>query len=42
MASRSIDKKGNNEGWFVPEMPDLNQRNPFMAKYIIQNSQFGG
>ncbi len=25
-------------GWFVPTMPDLNQRNPFMAKYIIQNS----
>ena len=33
-----IDRKENNEGWFVPEMPDLNQRNPFMAKYIIQNS----
>jgi glycosidase len=33
-----IDKKGNNEGWFVAGMPDLNQRNPFMAKYIIQNS----
>ena len=33
-----IDKKENNEGWFVAEMPDLNQRNPFMAKYIIQNS----
>ena len=33
-----IDRKGNNEGWFVAEMPDLNQRNPFMAKYIIQNS----
>ncbi|WP_445756082.1 glycoside hydrolase family 13 protein [Polaribacter sp.] len=32
------DKKGNNEGWFVDTMPDLNQRNPFMAKYIIQNS----
>ncbi|WP_223032735.1 glycoside hydrolase family 13 protein [Hanstruepera marina] len=32
------DRKGNNEGWFVAEMPDLNQRNPFMAKYIIQNS----
>ena len=32
------DKKGNNEGWFVPFMPDLNQKNPFMAKYIIQNS----
>jgi glycosidase len=25
-------------GWFVPTMPDLNQRNPFMAKYLIQNS----
>ena len=33
-----IDRKENNEGWFVAEMPDLNQRNPFMAKYIIQNS----
>ena len=32
------DRKGNNEGWFVASMPDLNQRNPFMAKYIIQNS----
>ncbi|MEZ4795565.1 MAG: glycoside hydrolase family 13 protein [Flavobacteriaceae bacterium] len=33
-----VDRKGNNEGWFVSDMPDLNQRNPFMAKYIIQNS----
>ncbi len=33
-----IDSKGNNQGWFVSSMPDLNQRNPFMAKYIIQNS----
>jgi len=32
------DRKGNNEGWFVASMPDLNQRNPFMAAYIIQNS----
>ena len=32
------DRKGNNEGWFVATMPDLNQRNPFLAKYIIQNS----
>lgn len=32
------DRKGNNEGWFVESMPDLNQRNSFMAKYIIQNS----
>lgn len=26
------------DGWFVPVMPDLNQRNPFLAKYLIQNS----
>jgi glycosidase len=26
------------DGWFVPSMPDLNQRNPFMANYLIQNS----
>ena len=25
-------------GWFVPTMPDLNQRNPHVAKYLIQNS----
>ncbi len=25
-------------GWFVPTMPDLNQRNPSMEKYLIQNS----
>ncbi|PIB32888.1 alpha-amlyase [Gaetbulibacter sp. 5U11] len=32
------DKKEMAEGWFVPTMPDLNQRNQFMANYIIQNS----
>jgi len=26
------------DGWFVPTMPDLNQRNPFVATYLIQNS----
>jgi neopullulanase len=26
------------DGWFVSSMPDLNQRNPFMANYITQNS----
>jgi glycosidase len=26
------------DGWFVPTMPDLNLRNPFMANYLIQNS----
>ena len=32
------DSNLNSEGWFVAGMPDLNQRNPYMAKYIIQNS----
>ncbi len=32
------DKNGMSQGWFVATMPDLNQRNPFMARYIIQNS----
>lgn len=32
------DKKLMSKGWFVSAMPDLNQENPFMAKYIIQNS----
>ncbi|MCB0855607.1 MAG: cyclomaltodextrinase N-terminal domain-containing protein, partial [Bacteroidetes bacterium] len=26
------------DGWFVPTMPDLNQNNPYMAKYLTQNS----
>ncbi|GAA4324618.1 glycoside hydrolase family 13 protein [Mucilaginibacter gynuensis] len=25
-------------GWFVPDMPDLNQRNRHLATYLIQNS----
>ncbi len=33
-----IDKKGMSDGWFVRSMPDLNQRNPFLATYLIQNS----
>jgi glycosidase len=33
-----VDKKAMVEGWFVPAMPDMNQRNPFLAKYLIQNS----
>ncbi len=32
------DKRMMADGWFVPTMPDLNQRNPFMANYLIQNS----
>ncbi|MCD4768546.1 MAG: glycoside hydrolase family 13 protein [Bacteroidales bacterium] len=31
-------KKDMTEGWFVPSMPDLNQRNIYMANYLIQNS----
>ena len=26
------------DGWFVETMPDLNQRNPHMANYLIQNT----
>jgi glycosidase len=33
-----LDSKLNNQGWFVSTMPDLNQTNPFLARYIIQNS----
>ena len=32
------DKALMTEGWFVSAMPDLNQKNPLMAKYLIQNS----
>ncbi len=32
------DTKRFTDGWFVPTMPDLNQRNRHVAKYLIQNS----
>ncbi|MEZ7913253.1 alpha-amylase family glycosyl hydrolase, partial [Macellibacteroides fermentans] len=32
------DTKRMVDGWFVPSMPDLNQRNPHVATYLIQNS----
>lgn len=32
------DKKYMTDGWFVPSMPDLNQRNRHVATYLIQNS----
>lgn len=32
------DRDAMLEGWFVSAMPDLNHRNPFMARYLIQNS----
>ena len=33
-----IDREVMTNGWFVKTMPDLNQRNPFMSTYLIQNS----
>ena len=33
-----IDKRETVLGWFVPTMPDLNQRNPHVMRYLIQNS----
>jgi glycosidase len=33
-----IDLRETTEGWFVPTMPDLNQRNPHLMTYLIQNS----
>ena len=35
--SNELTKDSTIQGWFVEEMPDLNQRNPFLAKYLIQN-----
>ena len=33
-----IDKKEHADGWFVETMPDLNQKNKKMSKYLIQNT----
>nr|WP_238937438.1 glycoside hydrolase family 13 protein [Pseudoalteromonas sp. S16_S37] len=33
-----FDKKQFNDGWFVPSMPDLNQRQPLLATYLMQNA----
>ncbi len=33
-----IDAKYCMDGWFVREMPDLNQRNPLVLNYLIQNA----
>ena len=35
-----VDLKETVEGWFVPTMPDLNQRNPHVMRYLIQNSKW--
>lgn len=31
-------KKIMSDGWFVKEMPDLNQSNPYVANFLIQNA----
>ena len=35
-----VDKRETVEGWFVSTMPDLNQRNPHVMTYLIQNSMW--
>ncbi len=32
------DKESMLDGWFVPHLPDLNQRNPFVANFLIQHA----
>ncbi|WP_228893650.1 alpha-amylase family glycosyl hydrolase [Pseudoduganella aquatica] len=32
------DKRNFTQGWFSPNMPDLNQANPHVATYLIQNN----
>ncbi|WP_202843753.1 glycoside hydrolase family 13 protein [Luteimonas saliphila] len=32
------DRAAFTDGWFVEAMPDLNQRNPHLARYLIQNT----
>lgn len=34
----SSSMRNVSEGWFVDDMPDLNQKNPFVGNYIIQNT----
>jgi glycosidase len=34
----AYDKEQLSDGWFDAHMPDLNQRNPYLAKYLTQNA----
>lgn len=34
----TIDKKIMSDGWFEPMMPDLNQRNPYVANFLINHA----
>ncbi len=33
----AADVKKQLDGWFVPSMPDLNERNPYVQNYLTQN-----
>ncbi len=33
-----VDEKKMIDGWFTTEMPDVNQENPFVEKYLTQNA----
>lgn len=33
-----IDKKKMSDGWFVPQMPDWNHKNPLVANFLIQHA----
>lgn len=35
-----VDKRETVDGWFVRSMPDLNQKNPHIMTYLIQNSEW--
>lgn len=35
-----VDKRETVDGWFVKSMPDLNQKNPHVMTYLIQNSEW--
>lgn len=35
-----VDMKETVDGWFVPTMPDLNQRDHHLMTYLIQNSEW--
>ncbi|MEO6732352.1 MAG: alpha-amylase family glycosyl hydrolase [Ferruginibacter sp.] len=32
------DRKQMADGWFTPQMPDLNQNNPYVANFLIQHA----
>jgi glycosidase len=36
--SAAVDRKLLSDGWFTSFLPDLNQRNPFLANYLIQHA----